>query len=163
MNFHQSVNLTSYTASMLARFGSVTYVIKSRGKFHPRAGPDGQRAEKRYRSTLCFTLALYGVGGQHAALFPGMTQYLSYGRVGGPRAGIDRCGKSRPHRDSIPGSSSPYRVAIPTTLSRPTRRTSPSSKASMLNQLLSKTDNKSTSYELNLMWVWPCTVVNTWE
>ena len=25
----------------------------------------------------------------------------------GPRAGLDRCGKSRPHRDSIPGPSSP--------------------------------------------------------
>ena len=24
-----------------------------------------------------------------------------------PRAGLDRCGKSRPHRDSIPGPSSP--------------------------------------------------------
>jgi len=26
----------------------------------------------------------------------------------GLRAGLDRCGKSRPHRDSIPGPSSPY-------------------------------------------------------
>ena len=25
----------------------------------------------------------------------------------GPRAGLDRCGKSRFHRDSIPGPSSP--------------------------------------------------------
>jgi len=25
----------------------------------------------------------------------------------GLRAGLDRCGKSRPHRDSIPGPSSP--------------------------------------------------------
>ena len=25
----------------------------------------------------------------------------------GPRAGLDRCGKSRPHRHSIPGPSSP--------------------------------------------------------
>ena len=37
----------------------------------------------------------------------------------GPRAGLDGCGKSRTHRVSIPGSSSPYRVAIPTELSRP--------------------------------------------
>ena len=37
----------------------------------------------------------------------------------GPRAGLDRCGKSRPHRDSIPGPSSPERVAIPTTLPAP--------------------------------------------
>jgi len=34
----------------------------------------------------------------------------------GPRVGLDRCGKSRPHRDSIPGPSSPWPVAIPTTL-----------------------------------------------
>ena len=39
----------------------------------------------------------------------------------GPRAGLDRCGKARPHRDSIPGPSSPQRVAIPITLSRPVR------------------------------------------
>ena len=36
----------------------------------------------------------------------------------GLRAGLDRCGKSRPHRDFILGPSSPLRVAIPTTLSR---------------------------------------------
>jgi len=38
----------------------------------------------------------------------------------GPRAGLEGCGKSRPHRDSIPAPSSPKRVAIPTELSRPT-------------------------------------------
>ena len=35
-----------------------------------------------------------------------------------PRAGVKSCGKSRPHRDWIPGPSSPQRVAIPTELSR---------------------------------------------
>ena len=39
----------------------------------------------------------------------------------GPRAGLDGYEKSRPHRDSIPGPSSPYRVAIPNELSRPLR------------------------------------------
>jgi hypothetical protein len=39
----------------------------------------------------------------------------------GPRAGLDVCEKSRPHRDSIPGLSSPYSVAIPTELSWPLR------------------------------------------
>jgi hypothetical protein len=34
----------------------------------------------------------------------------------GPRAGLDRCEKSRPYRDSIPGPSSPYPVTIPTEL-----------------------------------------------
>jgi hypothetical protein len=37
----------------------------------------------------------------------------------GPRAGLDRCGKSRLHRDSVPGPSSPYPVAIPTELPGP--------------------------------------------
>jgi hypothetical protein len=36
----------------------------------------------------------------------------------GPGAGLDRCGKSRPHWDSIPKPSSLQRVAIPTELSR---------------------------------------------
>jgi hypothetical protein len=30
----------------------------------------------------------------------------------GPRAGVDTCGKSRPHRDSIPGQSL-YRLRYP--------------------------------------------------
>jgi hypothetical protein len=36
-----------------------------------------------------------------------------------PTAGLDVCEKSRPHRDSIPGPSSPYPVAIPTELPGP--------------------------------------------
>ena len=38
----------------------------------------------------------------------------------GPRSGLDRCGKSRPHWDSIPGPSSPQPVAIQTELPGPT-------------------------------------------
>ena len=37
----------------------------------------------------------------------------------GFRAGLDRCGKPRLHRDQIPGPSSPQAVAIPTTLPCP--------------------------------------------
>jgi len=40
-----------------------------------------------------------GVGGQRhasAALPPGKIRYPLYRRLGGPRAGLDRCGKSRP-------------------------------------------------------------------
>jgi hypothetical protein len=37
----------------------------------------------------------------------------------GPRDDLNRCGNSRPHRELIPGPSSPYRVAIPTTLPGP--------------------------------------------
>jgi len=38
----------------------------------------------------------------------------------GPRADLDGCGKFRPHRDSIPGPSSPYCLAVPAELSRST-------------------------------------------
>jgi hypothetical protein len=37
----------------------------------------------------------------------------------GLRVGLDRYGKSRPHRVSIPGPFSPYPVAIPTELPGP--------------------------------------------
>jgi hypothetical protein len=37
----------------------------------------------------------------------------------GPRAGLDRCGKSCLHRDSITGPSNPYPVAIPTEVPGP--------------------------------------------
>src|SRR5215469_16749173 len=37
----------------------------------------------------------------------------------GPRVGLDSCGKSRLHRNTIPGPSHPKPVAIPTELSRP--------------------------------------------
>jgi hypothetical protein len=37
----------------------------------------------------------------------------------GSRAGLDVCEKSRPHRDSIPGLSSPSSFAIPTELPGP--------------------------------------------
>jgi hypothetical protein len=54
-----------------------------------------------------------GVGGQlHApsALPPGKRHgtHCTGGWVG-PSAGLDECGKSRPHRNSIPGPSSPSR------------------------------------------------------
>jgi hypothetical protein len=67
------------------------------------------------------------VGGQRhapAALPPGKRPgtYCTYGWVS-PRAGLGRCGKSCSHRESIPGPSSPQRIAIPTELSRPARWT----------------------------------------
>jgi len=38
----------------------------------------------------------------------------------GPRAGLERCGKSRHHRYSIPEPSSPQEISIPTEVSWPT-------------------------------------------
>ena len=41
------------------------------------------------------------------------------GSLVSPRIGLDRCGKSRNHKDSILRPSSPSRVALPTELSQP--------------------------------------------
>jgi len=41
------------------------------------------------------------------SLPPGKTWCPLHRRLGGPQGWLDRCGKSRPHRDSIPGPSSP--------------------------------------------------------
>ena len=67
----------------------------------------------------------------------------------GPRAGLDRCGKSRPHRDSIPGPSSPYPVAIPTELPGP-----PLYINSVENKLGKKEENvlRKGSYEGRKIW-----------
>ena len=77
-----------------------------------------------YSSILSLTSALDGVGGQRhapAALLPGKRPCTpSTGGWVGPRAGLDGCGKSLLRRISIPGQSSPQRVAIPTELPRPT-------------------------------------------
>jgi hypothetical protein len=63
------------------------------------------------------------VGGQRrapAALRPGKRpRYHCTGGWMERRACLHGCGKSRPHRDSIPGPSSSHRVAIPTELSEP--------------------------------------------
>jgi hypothetical protein len=53
---------------------------------------------------------------------PGKVPVSMYSRWVGSRAGLDWCGKSGPHQDSIPGPSSRYRVAVPTELSRATAR-----------------------------------------
>ena len=50
-------------------------------------------------------------------LLPGKTRYPLYRRLGGPRNRSGQVRKISPHRDSVPGPSSPQRVAIPTTLS----------------------------------------------
>jgi hypothetical protein len=64
-----------------------------------------------YNSTPPLASALDEVGGQRhvpTALPPGKDPVTIVQEVGwASRAGLDGCGKSRPHRDSIPGPSSP--------------------------------------------------------
>jgi hypothetical protein len=74
-------------------------------KVHPRTGHEDPEVEEMHSFTLSLTSSLEGVGGQRhapATLPPGKTPYPLYRRLGGPQAGLDRCGKSRPHWDSIP-------------------------------------------------------------
>jgi hypothetical protein len=72
---------------------------KSKSKVHTRAGHEGPYGEYMYTSTLSFTSALDGVGGQRHALVA-----IPPGKAPGthcirdwvdPRVGVDRCGKSR--------------------------------------------------------------------
>ena len=93
------------------------------GRSHPFIGHEGPQGEQRYSSTLFLTSALEGVRGQrHASAAPYPRErpgtHCTGGWVG-LRTGLDWCVKSRLHRDSIPGPSSPQAVAIPTTLPGP--------------------------------------------
>ena len=108
---------------------SILYCLGCKGKGHPCTGtkalyrPYGPQGEQRYSSTLSYQRHWKGVRGQRhapAALYPREKPgtHCTGGWVG-PRAGLDRCGKSRFHRDSIPGPSSPQPVAITTTLPGP--------------------------------------------
>ena len=98
--------------------------VKGKVKVRPRTGHEGPEGEKRYSSILTLTSALDGgwvVNATPRPLYPRERPgtYCIGGWVG-PRSGLDGCGKSRPHQDSIPGPSSPWQVTIPTELSRPT-------------------------------------------
>ena len=67
---------------------------------HPRTGHEGLDVEYRYSATLSLTSALDGICGQRhatAVIYPRERPgtHCTGGWVG-PRAGLDRCGKSRP-------------------------------------------------------------------
>jgi len=70
----------------------------------------------------------------------------------GPRAGRDTRGKSRPHRDSIPGPSSPYQVAIPTELPDYFGRKQPKSHRINTEKHSLKTGLSSLVYLLTAVW-----------
>jgi len=84
---------------------------KGKGIFNPVTDHEVPEGEKMFSSTLPLTLALNGVGGQrHAPAALPTGKRLSTHCIGGwvdLRARLDGCGKSRPHRDSIPEPSRP--------------------------------------------------------
>jgi hypothetical protein len=76
-----------------------------------------------YSSTLFLTSTIDG-GGWSTPLTSRLTLWndplpIVQEAGEGSSAGLNGCGKCRPYRDSISGPSSPYLVAIPTELSRP--------------------------------------------
>jgi len=93
-------------------------------RFQPFICHENTWGEERYSSTLFLTSALERVRGQHHAPAATYTQertgtHYADGIVG-LRSGLDRCGNTLPHRDLIPDPSSPYTVAVLTTLPGPT-------------------------------------------
>jgi hypothetical protein len=82
---------------------------KAKGKGHPITGHEGPEGEQKYSSTLSLTSALDGwvVNATPRPLYPQERPgtHFIVGWVG-PRAGLDKCGKSLSHRDSNPGPSS---------------------------------------------------------
>ena len=81
------------------------------------------RIEQRYSSTISRNSALHMGGG---GVSPTPPAAFTHGKDPVPTVkeaelapGQDTCGNSRPHRDSIPGSSSPQPVTIPTELPDP--------------------------------------------
>ena len=93
---------------------NVAETCKGKGKVLPRRSHEGPEGEYRYRSTTIYQMRVGGQLNAPAALPPGKRPgtHCIAGWVD-PRAGLDGCGKSHPHLDSIPGPSSPQRVTIP--------------------------------------------------
>ena len=99
------------TVTLLFRNGAQYDQDNGRGKLHPRTGHEGPCGEMRYSYTLSLTSAIDGVSSQRyapAVLHPWERPgtHITGGWVG-PSAGLNGCGKSRPHWDSIPVPSSP--------------------------------------------------------
>ena len=106
---------SSYLPSCTGLIATPTSIF---GRLHPFTGHEGPQGEQRYCSTLFQTFALEGPEGSGSrpgrTLPPGKTRYPLYRRLSGPQGRSGQVRKISPHRDSIPGPSSPQAVAIPT-------------------------------------------------
>jgi len=104
--YHLASQLTDFYTTQHCRLLLEQY----KGKVYPRTGHEGPKGKYRYSSTLSLTPTIDVVGGNATPrlLYPleRAGTHCIRGWVG-PRAGLDGCGKSRPHRDSITGSSIP--------------------------------------------------------
>ena len=100
-----------------------TSLISFKVKLQHRTDHEGPEGEQRYSSTLSLASALDGGGWSTPwSLYPCKdTRYPLNRRLGGPQGRSGWVWNVSPlHRVSIPGPSSPQRVAVPTELSRPT-------------------------------------------
>ena len=90
---------------------------KGKGTVHPITGHEGPEGEQRYSCTLPLTSALDGGGWStpHPSCFTPAKDLVPIVQ----EAGLDGCGKSRPHWDSIPRPFSLQHVTILTELYRP--------------------------------------------
>jgi len=85
-------------------------VNNDKGKVHPRTDHEGAEGEYRYSYTLSLTSALDGVVVNATPRPPYPRERPGTHCIGGwvcPRAGLNRCGKSRPHWNSIPRPPKP--------------------------------------------------------
>ena len=97
-------------AEVAIRLVCVFWIGNGKGKVHPTTSQEGPEGVQRYSPTLSLTSALDGVGGQRhapAALPPGITRFPLYRRLRGPHDLSVWLRKISPHRDTIPGPSSP--------------------------------------------------------
>jgi hypothetical protein len=97
------VHLTSSSSKGFVDHYRFMGQVKVKGKVHPEV-------KHRYSSTLSFnfsTIRRWVVNAMPWSLYPwDRPGTHCIGGLVGPRAGLDGCGKSRPHRNSIPGPSS---------------------------------------------------------
>ena len=79
---------------------SATHTSEVKGKVHPCTGTEA--LYKPYGPYGALEVGEGSASRPGRSLPPGKTWYHCTGGWVEPRAGLDRCGKSRPHRDSIP-------------------------------------------------------------
>jgi hypothetical protein len=112
------MNCASYSvaADRTKRKHSVKLKRQEReGKVKVKVKFNLEQALKSQRGSKGIALLFLNIGARWGGLStsrpgrfpPGKTQYPLCRRMGGPGADLDGCGKSRPHRDWIPGPSSP--------------------------------------------------------
>ena len=108
--FYEHGLITEPKRRATLRNATTQIIGKGKDKVRPGTGHESPQGEQSYSSNLSLTSALDGCGvnATHRPLYPRerpVTHFM--GGWVGPRFGLDGYGKSGPHRDLIPGSSSP--------------------------------------------------------